>query len=280
MKYEITEFDRTEREVAPVALTIAGSDSGGGAGIQADIKTFTSLGVFGTSALTAITAQNTVGVPGIHVLEPSFVTAQIDAVATDFSLSAAKTGMLANADIIHAVAQAIRQHSIPKLVIDPVMVSKTRVSLLEPQAKEALVKQLFPLATVVTPNIPEAEEITGFRIVAPADMRRAAMQIKDLGPQWVVVKGGHMEGEAIDLAYNGEEFIEISSRRYQTKNTHGTGCTFSAAITAYLALGATVVDALLKAKEFITWAIANSLSLGHGHGPVNHFYYRRPTNSV
>ena len=264
----------------PVVLTIAGSDSGGGAGIEADIKTFTSLGVFGTVALTAVTAQNTTGVPGVYVLDPDFVVAQVDAVATDFTIGAAKTGMLANSAIIEAVAGVVKRHSIPNLVVDPVMVSKSRVPLMEEEARRTLVSTLLPLATVITPNIPEAEAILGMNITTTAEARLAARKLRDLGPRWVVVKGGHLEGEtgyagyAVDIAFNGEEFIELSARRYATPNTHGTGCTFSSAIAAYLALGLGVREALCSAKDYITWAIANSLSLGHGCGPTNHFYFR------
>ncbi|HHY47263.1 MAG TPA: bifunctional hydroxymethylpyrimidine kinase/phosphomethylpyrimidine kinase [Firmicutes bacterium] len=279
-RYQTPWCERTEPATVPVVLTIAGSDSGGGAGIEADIKTFTSLGVFGAAALTAVTAQNTVGVPGVYVLDPDFVVAQIDAVATDFEISAAKTGMLANSAIIEAVADSVKRHSIPNLVIDPVMVSKSRVPLLEENARHTLIRQLLPLATVVTPNIPEAEAILGTNITTADEARLAARRLKDLGPEWVVVKGGHLVHESeysVDIAFNGEEFIELSAQRCETANTHGTGCTFSSAIAAYLALGLEVPEALFKAKDYITWAIANSLSLGHGHGPTNHFYFRRPS---
>ncbi|NPV53973.1 MAG: bifunctional hydroxymethylpyrimidine kinase/phosphomethylpyrimidine kinase [Firmicutes bacterium] len=278
-RYEAPYYARTEPEAVPVVLTIAGSDSGGGAGIEADIKTFTSLGVFGTVALTAVTAQNTAGVPGVYVLDPGFVVAQVDAVATDFTLRAAKTGMLANSAIIEAVAGAVKRHAIPNLVVDPVMASKSRVPLMEKEARRALVNLLLPLAAVATPNIPEAEAILDMSITTPDEAKLAARRLRDLGPEWVVVKGGHLTaqpGYAVDIAFNGEEFIELSARRYETVNTHGTGCTFSSAIAAYLALGLEMQEALCSAKDYITWAIANSLSLGHGCGPVNHFYFRRP----
>ncbi|MCR4403359.1 MAG: bifunctional hydroxymethylpyrimidine kinase/phosphomethylpyrimidine kinase [Firmicutes bacterium] len=277
-KYVAPNFERTEPDTVPVALTIAGSDSGGGAGIEADLKTFTSLGVFGAVALTAVTAQNTLGVPGVSVLDPGFVVAQLDAVLMDLQVGAAKTGMLATAAIIEAVADSIRRHSVRKLVVDPVMVSKTGVPLLSPDARDALVRRLLPLATVLTPNIPEAEAILGVAIKSSSEARLAAQRLKDMGPEWVVVKGGHLReqpGDSVDIAFNGEEFIELRAKRYATANTHGTGCTYSAAIAAYLALGMKVQEALRAAKDYITWAVANSLSLGHGCGPTNHFYFRR-----
>lgn len=277
-KYRAPDFERTEPETVPVALTIAGSDSGGGAGIEADLKTFTSLGVFGAVAVTAVTAQNTLGVPGVSVLDPDFVVAQLDAVLTDFQVGAAKTGMLANSDIIEAVADSIKRYSVPNLVVDPVMVSKTRAPLMEADARDALVRRLLPLATVITPNIPEAEAILGVSIRTTAEALLAAERLKDMGPEWVVVKGGHLQDQpenSVDIAFNGEEFIELSARRYATANTHGTGCTYSSAVTAYLALGMEVPEALRAAKDYISWAVANSFSLGHGCGPTNHFYFRR-----
>ncbi|MGE5584937.1 MAG: bifunctional hydroxymethylpyrimidine kinase/phosphomethylpyrimidine kinase [Bacillota bacterium] len=277
-EYRAPDFRRTEPETVPVALTIAGSDSGGGAGIEADLKTFTSLGVFGTVALTAVTAQNTLGVPGVSLIEPGFVVAQLDAILADFQVSAAKTGMLASSDIIEAVSDCIKRHSVPNLVVDPVMISKTRVPLMERHAVDALMRHLLPLATVITPNIPEAEAILGTTIKTRDEARHAAQKLKDMGPEWVVVKGGHLReqpDDSVDIAFNGEEFIELSAKRYATVNTHGTGCTYSSAITAYLALGKTVPEALRAAKDYISWAVANSLSLGHGCGPTNHFYFRR-----
>ncbi|MGE5592411.1 MAG: bifunctional hydroxymethylpyrimidine kinase/phosphomethylpyrimidine kinase, partial [Betaproteobacteria bacterium] len=275
-RYRAPDFARTEPETVPVALTIAGSDSGGGAGIEADLKTFTSLGVFGAVALTAVTAQNTLGVPGVSVLDPGFVAAQLDAVLTDFQVGAAKTGMLATAAIIEAVAHSIQRYSVGNVVVDPVMVSKTRVPLLEHEARHALVRRLLPLATVITPNISVAAAILGVTIQRTADARLAAERLKDLGRGWVVVKGGHLQDQpedSVDIAFNGEEFIELSAKRYATANTHGTGCTYSAAVAAYLALGMGVPEALRAAKDYITWAVANSFSLGHGCGPTNHFYF-------
>jgi hydroxymethylpyrimidine/phosphomethylpyrimidine kinase len=262
----------------PRALTIAGSDSGGGAGIQADLKTFTALGVFGMTALTAVTAQNTLGVRSVEVLSPAMVVAQIDAVAEDIGVDALKTGMLATADIVVAVAEAVRRHRLGPLVVDPVMVAKSGDPLLAPEAREAVRRWLLPLATVVTPNIPEAAALLGVdpQALQGAEARRdAARALHALGPRWVVVKGGHLAGEATDLAFDGTSFLELRRPRLETRSTHGTGCTFSAAIAAYLARGMDVPAALEGAKEFIHWAIAHGLPLGGGHGPTNHFYHLR-----
>lgn len=257
------------------ALTIAGSDSGGGAGIQADLKTFTVLGVYGMSALTAITAQNTLGVHGIYNLPLEAIEKQIDAVVTDIGVDAAKTGMLSQVPIIELVAAKIRQHTIPNLVVDPVMVAKGGARLLEDSAQQALITKLIPLAKVVTPNLPEAEVLTGREIRSVEDMKDAARRILDYGAQTVVVKGGHLAGDAIDIVYDGQMFEELRSARIETRHTHGTGCTFSAAITAELAKGKNVMDAVKVAKEFITCAISDSLELGGGHGPTNHWAYGR-----
>ncbi|WP_018132093.1 bifunctional hydroxymethylpyrimidine kinase/phosphomethylpyrimidine kinase [Effusibacillus pohliae] len=255
------------------ALTIAGSDSGGGAGIQADLKTFTVLGVFGMSAITAITAQNTLGVHGIYNLPLEAIGKQIDAVVTDLGVDAAKTGMLSQASIIELVAEKIRQYSIRNLVVDPVMVAKGGTRLLEESAQHALIRYLLPLAQVVTPNLPEAEVLTGREIRTVDDMREAARRIREFGVGTVVVKGGHLEADAIDVVYDGETFEELRSPRIHTRHTHGTGCTFSAAVTAELAKGKSVMEAVRAAKEFITCAIADSLELGGGHGPTNHWAY-------
>ncbi|GAX90782.1 bifunctional hydroxymethylpyrimidine kinase/phosphomethylpyrimidine kinase [Effusibacillus lacus] len=257
------------------ALTIAGSDSGGGAGIQADLKTFTVLGVYGMSALTAITSQNTLGVHGIYNLPLEAIEKQIDAVVTDIGVDAAKTGMLSQVPIIELVAAKIRQHTIPNLVVDPVMVAKGGARLLEDSAQQALITKLIPLAKVVTPNLPEAEVLTGREIRSVEDMKDAAKRILDYGAQTVVVKGGHLAGDAIDIVYDGQMFEELRSARIETRHTHGTGCTFSAAITAELAKGKNVMDAVKVAKEFITCAISDSLELGGGHGPTNHWAYGR-----
>lgn len=256
-----------------VALTIAGSDSGGGAGIQADLKTFAALGVFGTSAITAVTAQNTVGVDAVEVLSAGIVRDQIQSVTADFTIAAAKTGMLANAEIIAAVASAIRSHKIPNLVVDTVMVSKSRHRLLAPEAESALRETLLPLAHLITPNLPEAEVLTGMRIADIAAMREAAQRLFDLGARNVLVKGGHLEGTAAtDVFFDGKNFSELTGERIDTKSTHGTGCTLSAAITAYLALGFSTEEACRKAKAYLTGALSHAQPLGHGHGPVNHFW--------
>ncbi|BAS27232.1 bifunctional hydroxymethylpyrimidine kinase/phosphomethylpyrimidine kinase [Limnochorda pilosa] len=257
----------------PIALTIAGSDSGGGAGIQADLKTFTVLGCFGTSVLTAITAQNTLGVQAAEALEPSLVLQQMRSVMSDIGADAAKTGMLANAAVVEAVAQGVRELGIRPLVIDPVMMAKGGEPLLAPEARTALVEELLPLATVITPNIPEAEALTGLRIGSLDEMREAVRRLHGLGPAWVVVKGGHRTGpEAVDVVFDGTRFHELRAPRIDSDRTHGTGCTFSSAITAYLAHGLPVLDALRRAKTFVTRAIETAPRIGGGHGPTNHLW--------
>ena len=253
-------------------LTIAGSDSGAGAGIQADLKTFAALGVYGTSAITAITAQNTVGVTEIFALSPKLVAAQIDAVIGDIGAHALKTGMLANAGIIAIVAEKIREHRLKNFVIDPVMVAKSGDVLLRREAIAALRSALIPLATVVTPNIPEAEELTGIRLTGAKETQQAARRIIDMGARSVVIKGGHLKGPATDLFFDGKTFRELRSPRIRTRHTHGTGCTFSAAIAAYLARGEEVPEAVSRAKKFITQAIRQGFAVGTGHGPTHHFY--------
>jgi hydroxymethylpyrimidine/phosphomethylpyrimidine kinase len=254
------------------ALTIAGSDSGGGAGIQADLKTFAALGVYGASAITAITAQNTRGVFAIQEIEPRIIAAQIDAVLDDIGADAAKTGMLASAPIIEVVADRVRAHRLTKLVVDPVMVAKSGDALLRPEAVSAVKVALLPLALVLTPNLPEAETLIGRRILTDEDARRAAEEIHAMGPRYVVIKGGHRSGDAIDLLYDGETFQTFAAARIDTPNTHGTGCTFSAAITAGLAQGLDVPTAVQAAKDYLTGAIARAYSIGAGHSPVHHFY--------
>jgi hydroxymethylpyrimidine/phosphomethylpyrimidine kinase len=254
-----------------VALTIAGSDSGGGAGIQADLKTFQALGVYGTSAITAITAQNTVGVRGVHDIPTELIAAQIDAVAEDIGVDAAKTGMLSSAEIIAAVAERIRHWRINRLVVDPVMVAKSGDRLLREDAVHALIRELLPLATVVTPNLPEAEVLVGRPLETDREIRQAAREILDLGPRAVVMKGGHRQkGDATDLLFDGASLHEFRAERIDTRNTHGTGCTFSAAIAAELASGRAIVDAVGAAKHYVTEAIRRSTPLGSGHGPVAH----------
>ncbi len=256
------------------ALTIAGSDSGGGAGIQADLKTFSALGVYGMSVLTALTAQNTLGVQAVFELPPSFVAQQIDSVVTDIGVDAVKTGMLANSEIIRVVADKVKEYRLPNLVVDPVMRAKSGDPLLRPEAQEALIKELLPLALVVTPNLPEAEALVGFPVRTIEDMRRAAVAIHAMGPAWVVVKGGHLEGDlSIDILYNGKDWWEFTAPHIDTRNTHGTGCTFASAIAAWLARGADVPEAVRLAKEYLTEALkaGAKLNLGKGHGPVHHF---------
>lgn len=253
----------------PLALTIAGSDSGGGAGIQADLKVFFALGCHGMSALTALTAQNTVGVTGIHEVPPEFVIAQIDAVASDIGVDAAKTGMLASAPIVGAVAKAVEAHDLRNLVVDPVFVAKSGDRLLQQDAVAALVDDLFPLATVITPNLHEAGALLGRDISARAEMKEAARALKELGPRAVLVKGGHLEGDAVDIFWDGRDELEFASPRIDTKDTHGTGCALSAAIAAYLAKGESIVDSVRAGKEFVRGAIERSLRVGAGHGPVN-----------
>ena len=254
------------------AMTIAGSDSGGGAGIQADLKTFAALGVYGTSVLTAVTAQNTMGVTAVHEIPTGNITAQIDAVIDDIGADAVKTGMLASLSIIECVVSALQRHAVPWLVVDPVMVAKSGDPLLWEDAVDALRDRLLPLASVVTPNILEAETLTGMKISSETQVRRAAKKITDLGAKAVVVKGGHREGPAADLFYDGSSFQEFSAPRIDTTNTHGTGCTFASAIAAGLALGMSLLDAVAEAKEYVTEAIRRSFPVGRGHGPLNHFY--------
>ncbi|WP_416828957.1 bifunctional hydroxymethylpyrimidine kinase/phosphomethylpyrimidine kinase [Ectobacillus polymachus] len=258
------------------ALTIAGSDSGGGAGIQADLKTFQELKVFGMSAITAITAQNTLGVQGVYPMTPSAVAEQIESVASDIGVDAIKTGMLFDSSIIRVVAEKIRQFGWEQVVVDPVMIAKGGAPLLQQEAMKALKEELLPLAKVVTPNIPEAEAITGMTITTMDERQLAARKLYDMGVKNVVIKGGHddAEDEAIDLLFDGSSFTYFTSKKIETKHTHGTGCTFAAAIAASLAQGKTVIEAVQIAKDFIQAAIENNLGLGHGHGPTNHWAYK------
>jgi hydroxymethylpyrimidine/phosphomethylpyrimidine kinase len=253
----------------PVALTIAGSDSGGGAGIQADLKTFAALGVHGTSAITAITAQNTTGVLDILELPPALVRSQIAAVVEDIGVQAAKTGMLSSPVIIEAVAQSVREHGLSHLVVDPVMVSKGGARLLRADAVDSLRELLIPLAMVLTPNLPEAEVLLGRSIRSMQDRRQAARRLVEMGARIAVVKGGHAEDDVTDVYFDGAQLVELTGTRIPTANTHGSGCTFSAAITAGLARGDGALEAVRAAKDFVTAAISASLELGKGHGPVN-----------
>ncbi len=257
-------------------LTIAGSDSGGGAGIQADLKTFMAHGVHGTSAITAVTVQNSIGVQGFYELEPRAVFEQIESVVTDIGVDAAKTGMLASAGIIEAVADACERFAVPNLVVDPVAVSKHGDPLLAPDSVETLRRRLLPLATVVTPNTGEAELLGGVPVRERADLEAAARALHALGPQWVLVKGGHLPGpEAVDLLWDGRQAIWFEARRLDTPHTHGTGCTLSAAITANLANGLDVVTAVGEAKQYLTGAIASSYPLGKGIGPTDPAWRQR-----
>lgn len=258
------------------ALTIAGSDSGGGAGIQADLKTFQELGVYGMSAITAVTAQNTTGVQGVYPVTVEGIAEQIDSIGTDLTPDAVKTGMLFNSEIIKIVAEKIMQYKWSNLVIDPVMIAKGGSPLLQKDAINALKGYLLPLATVVTPNIPEAEVISGIKISNLSERKEASKIIYELGAKNVMIKGGHEEtDQMIDLLFDGNDFFQFESKRIETKNTHGTGCTFSAAITAQLAKGNTVRDSISVAKNFIQAAIEDDLHIGTGHGPTNHWAYNK-----
>jgi len=256
------------------ALTIAGSDSGGGAGIQADLKTFTSLGVYGMSVITAITSQNTVTVKRVDVLPKEAVSSQLQAVVEDIGVDAVKTGMLANAEIITTVSEELAKFGLKKLVVDPVMIAKSGKHLLEPEAVKVLKNKLLPITMVFTPNLPEAEALVGKRISTILDMEEAVHELYNMGLQWVVLKGGHLKEDAVDLVYDGSKLYYLQQERINTTNTHGTGCTFSAAITAFLAKGLEPLAAIKKAKELITWGIKHSLDLGSGYGPTNHFYFK------
>lgn len=255
----------------PIALTIAGSDSGGGAGIQADLKTFHAFGVFGTSALTAITAQNTQGVTAVHAVPLDVVTAQIDAVATDLRPSALKTGMLATAELVETVAEGIRRHALVRYVMDPVMVATSGDRLLDEDAEQSLARTLLPLAMLVTPNLHEARILTGETVTDLDGMRRAARALVELGAGAALVKGGHLDGDAVDLLWDGTEERVWRKPRLETRHTHGTGCTLSAAVTAGLAKGLPLELAADQAIGWVARAIETAPELGGGHGPVNHF---------
>ena len=255
----------------PKALTIAGSDSGGGAGIQADLKTFSAYRVFGLSVITAVTAQNSVGVQGVENLAPAFVARQLRSVLEDFGVDAAKCGMLSVAPIIEAVAGVLAEHPIDKLVVDPVMVAKSGDSLLQPDAVEALIRHILPLALVVTPNLPEAEVLSGMTVANREEMEEAARRIGKLGARHVLVKGGHLKGDAVDILWNGREVTAFQVPRVESSNTHGTGCTFSAAIAAGLAKGRPLGEAVREAKAYVTKAISEGFALGRGVGQLRHF---------
>lgn len=255
------------------ALTIAGSDSGSGAGIQADLKTFAAHGVYGTSAITAVTAQNTRGVTRWEAISPQLVAAQIEAVVGDIGADAAKTGMLANVSIVRVVVDAVRRLKLPHLVVDPVMIAKGGDRLLEADAVAAVRAELVPLAAVVTPNVPEAEELARMRIASLDDMREAGRRIQQLGPRVVLVKGGHMAGdESVDVACSADGVREFRSPRIDTPHTHGTGCTLASAIAANLALGMDDGHAIGAAKAYLDGAIRHAPGIGAGHGPLAHFW--------
>ncbi len=254
------------------ALTIAGSDSGAGAGIQADLKTFAAFGVYGTSAITAITAQNTIGVAAVLAVNAKLVGAQIDAIIADIGAHAVKTGMLANSAIIEIVAKKIRQHDLINIVVDPVMVATSGDLLIEKGAVAALRNKLIPLARIVTPNIPEAEVLAGMKLRGADEIREAAIRIVKMGAKTVLIKGGHLKGSAVDLFYDGKRFASLSAPRIRSKNTHGTGCTLSAAIAAGLAQGQKLETAVTDAKRYITDALRYGYRIGSGHSPVHHFY--------
>jgi len=275
-----------------VALTIAGSDPGGGAGIQADLKTFAAFGVYGTSAIAAITVQNTLGVEAVAPLSADLVTSQIEAIAGDFSIDATKTGMLATAAIVEAVAAAIAELDLPLVVVDPVLVSTSGERLLDADGVQAMITELLPRARVVTPNIPEAEALSGRRISSSQDARDAARAILDLGAAAVIITGGHAPGsafkvadsalaaerpgdEVVDLLFDGHTFHEFRAARIDSLHTHGTGCTFASAVAAGLALGYNLTDTAQRAQQYVAGAIAHAPGLGHGRGPLQHFWKTR-----
>jgi hydroxymethylpyrimidine/phosphomethylpyrimidine kinase len=254
-------------------LSVAGSDPGGGAGIQADLKTITVLGGFGMTVVTAITVQNTLGVQEISALPPDLVARQFDALAGDIGIDAVKTGMLPNREILEVIAEKIREYGLEKVVVDPVFAAKRGERLMSDDTIPFMMEKLLPLAQVVTPNIPEAELLSGIIIASPADMKKAALIIHNSGAKNVVIKGGHLQGspaEALDILYDGSVFHEFRAFRIDTKDSHGTGCAYSAAIATFLAEGRSVPDAVRGAKDYITAAILNSYRLGKGQGPINH----------
>lgn len=253
-------------------LTIAGSDTCGGAGIQADIKTFSAHGTYGMSVITAVTVQNTQGVFGCQDISPEIIRGQIDAIYSDIQVSAVKVGMVSQIETIHAIADKLEEYHATNIVVDPVMISKSGFDLMQPDAKDTLIRRLIPLAFVVTPNLPEAEVITGLKINDLSAMEQAARKIFEMGAKNVLIKGGHLENDATDLLFDGEKIILLHSNRIETKNTHGTGCTLSSAIAANLGKGKSVEEAVRIAKDYITVAIEHSLEIGKGVGPTNHFY--------
>jgi hydroxymethylpyrimidine/phosphomethylpyrimidine kinase len=264
--------------IPPVALTIAGSDSSGGAGIQADLKAMEAHGVFGMSVITAVTAQNSRAVTAAFDLPTEIITAQLDAVVDDYAIGAVKTGMLSSREIVETVADGLRRHALAPVVVDPVMISTSGFSLLKPDAVEAVKRRLLPLATLATPNAHEAAALTGREVRTAAHAREAARAIADLGPEAVLVKGGHLDGEAdaVDVLFTDGRFVEVRAPRVDTPNTHGTGCTYASAIAALLARGHDLEGAIRLAKRYLTTAIRLAPDLGSGHGPVRHFWHLDP----
>lgn len=254
------------------ALTIAGSDSSGGAGIQADIKTFSAHGLFGMSVIVAVTAQNTQEVIAVQDIDPDIIGKQIDAIFKDIAVDVVKIGMVSQVESILTIADRLRLYDPEIIVLDTVMVSKSGYDLLNPEAVDTLIGELLPIATVVTPNIPEAEKIVGEKIESIADMEEAAKFIYDMGAKNVLITGGHLEGDAVDVLFDGDTFTHYGSPKIETKNTHGTGCTLSSAIASNLALGMDITKAIFEAKDYIDDVIAHSLDIGKGAGPTNHFY--------
>lgn len=253
-------------------LTIAGSDTCGGAGIQADLKTFSAQGTYGMSVITAVTVQNTQGVFGCQDIAPEIIRGQMDAIFTDIAVSAVKIGMVSQIATINAIADTLEEYRPQHIVLDPVMISKSGFDLMQPEAKDVLIRRLLPLAYLITPNLPEAEVICGREIKNLEDMEQAAREIYAMGAKNVLIKGGHLEGEATDLLFDGTHFVTLHAARIPTKHTHGTGCTLSACIAANLAKGKSVEEAVRIAKDYITTAIAHGLAIGKGVGPTNHFY--------
>jgi len=264
-------------------LTVAGSDSGGGAGIQADLKTITVLGGYGMSVITALTAQNTIGVQGVHPVPVAFIQKQLDSVLSDIGADGAKTGMLATPEIVETVAEGLKGYNVEPVVVDPVMVATSGDPLLSEDARETLKTSLLPLAHLVTPNLSEASILSGFPVNTLEEMQESARRIHDLGPRYVLIKGGHMEGRALDLFFDGQSFQTFEAPHLRSRNTHGTGCTLSAALATFLAKGLPVPEAVGNAKQFITRAIAQGLEIGSGHGPANpyaHILYWRERGTV
>lgn len=254
------------------ALTIAGSDCSGGAGIQADLKTFSAHGVFGMSVIVSVVAENTSRVIDIQDVRPDMIEKQIEAVFEDIEVDAVKIGMLSQPECMEAVAAKLKQYAARHVVVDPVMYAKNGCPLMNPDAIDTLIREVLPLADVLTPNIPEAEKITGFSIAGVDDMKKAAQAIRQMGCKNIIVKGGHAAGNALDIFYDGQEFYSFDAQRIDTKNTHGTGCTYSSAIASNLALGFGLYEAVRRAKEYVTTTIRHSLPIGKGNGPTHHFY--------